>query len=74
MTIIDHYDNLQECIEAFGTFGTVIWLHGWTLGARFEWIHRDGHLLTYLSHDMQVLDTRKISYHGRFRGYKWDNS
>jgi len=74
MTKIDHYDTIRECIDEFGSFGTIIWLHGWTLGAKFEWIYRQGHLLTYLSHKDEVLSTRKIAYHGRFQGYQWDNS
>jgi hypothetical protein len=74
MTKIDHYDTIRECIDEFGIFGTVIWLHGYKFGSKFEWILQDGHLLTYIGRNMEVLDTRKIAYHGRFIGYKWADS
>lgn len=74
MTKIDHYETIAECIEEFGLFGCMIWLHGYQFGSDFEWILQDGHLLTYIGRNMEVLDTRKIVYNGRNRGYAWEDS
>jgi len=72
--LITNYDNAKECIEDLGLFGSVIWLYGYRFGIEFEWIFRDGHLIVYMNGENTVLETKKISYEGRFRGYKWDNS